>query len=172
MKRVSWIFAGALLLPPSAFLLFLFVGGLLERGTAVCMICASVREEALFCGIPVDTEQAVQREGALSRYNRWFEDNLAVSHSHCRRRIGCWSAGWGRVECSTLWGEPFYGVVPDLPDQDMARELAERMLHAPRQEKLRILQYCERVRCRTLEESMEVDMPPVMVERLRAFGSR
>jgi len=114
----------------------------------------------------------VQHEGAWKRYNHWFETNLGASHSHCRRRIGCWSAGWGTVVCSIFWGEPFYGVVPDLPDQEMAKELAERMLHAPRREKLRILQYCERVRCGTLKESMKVDMPPEMVERLREYSFR
>jgi len=54
MKRVSWILA--VVIPPSAFLLGV---SLLERGTTICMVCASVREETLFMGIPVDIEPAV-----------------------------------------------------------------------------------------------------------------
>jgi|GEM_PF-1864680 len=172
MRHVFRPLALLLLLPPAALLLFLLLGQLLEKGTTVCMICASTRDETLFIGIPIHTEPAVPREEVLEAYNRWFEDELAVPHSHSRRPIGCWSVGWSGVACSTFWGESFYGVVPGLPDQEVARRLAKRMLDSPRREQLEILQECVRVRCGIAGEPTGVDLPQVMIERLVVYGVR
>jgi len=137
-----------------------------------CVICASARDESLFCGVPIETRAASPRSEALEDDKRWFDEKLAVSLTHSRIRVGCWSTGWKNVSCSTFRGESFYGVLPHLTDQETARRFAMRMLHSSRPEQFQLLEDCVRVRCRTLEDPGQVGFPRELLERLASCRDR
>ena len=171
MKRRRWIRILLLvLLLPIAGLVLLRVGvELLSRGTRLCEICATCREETRLAGIPVWFGPAEESEEDLAiyeEYHRWHATAVEGSHWHSWRPIGCRRDGL-RICCSGSWAKAPYAALPRLADQEWAKAFATRITRASSGERDRILWKLESVACGHEEHIVELDLPREMVEAMQ-----
>lgn len=107
--------------------------GPMRSGTFTCVVCGATVECESYAGIPLANRDPSAWDLELTQpYHDWFERSIDVEHDHDWRMTGCQRIGMGTVAC-TMVRTPatlLFRSLPVLPDQELARAMALRLVAA------------------------------------------